>query len=570
MKTSLIKIVGFLSLLLLLASCEKYDNINPNVAGEEDIVPPQYTLGRLCYELYVGGGVTDNMANSFSETPFSETTMRWNQFTVSNDIYYAGLNSYFWSNTAPNSSLLRNVLLLERNANINYGIVPNPYTPLVKFFKAYTYIWYSQRVGDIPMTEAGQGLDNLTPKFDSQHDVYKRSLELLDSANMDIQTVTNNPILSGLNIAGDIYYGNSLAKWRKLINTYTLRVLISLSKKADAADAADLNIKGRFNNIINNPTTYPLLASNSDNLIFAFNTTYNKYPLGSASFYNDRTNISVALLNLLTDISPTTGTQDPRLFVFATPAPAELTAGKKVNDFTAYKGADLNLGTTQLTTNSKAGKYSYINYIRYYNPANTGPTNPTGVAAIDALGDETKGYNIIGYSEMCFNIAEGINRGWTSGGTYGDAAKNYTNGIKASMLMYNIADSTNLTISDVSNKKLGTVKVGKNIQGMTSFYAQPAIAYKGNNVDGLAQILTQKYIAFWQNSGFEAFYNWRRTGFPKTFISSGAGVNAAGIIPRRFQYPTAEAAYNAENYNKSIQGQFGGSDDLNKDLWINQ
>ena len=564
MKTSLFKIFGILILLLILASCEKFDYLNPNVPGEDAVVPPQYTLNRLCYELYVGGGITDGLANTFSEGPFSDPMMKWNQYLVSNDIYYSGLNSYYWSNVASNSSLLRNTLVLEKNATKTYGGTLNVYSPFVKFFKAYTYIWYSERVGDIPMTEAGQGLDNLTPKFDSQHDVYKKCLELLDSANLEIQKVGNDPLLSGQSISSDFYYGNNLAKWRKLINTFTLRVLISLSKKADAADAADLNIKGRFNNIISNPATYPLMTSNSDNLTFVYNATYNKYPVGSTSYYNDRYNISAAIINLMTDTTAATGTKDPRVFVFATPAPAEITAGKTIKNFTAYKGADVNLSYGDLTTNSKAGKYSYINFLRYYNSANTGPTNPSGVAAIDALGDETKGYVIIGYPEMCFNIAEGINLGWATGnsGTY------YKNGIDASMKMYNIADSTNLTISAVTANKLGTVKIGKNTQGMTAFYAQPAIAYKGDNADGRAQILTQKYIAMWQNSGFEAYFNWRRTGFPLTFVTSGPGINATGIVPRRFQYPTAEAAYNPVNYNSAIQSQFGGTDDLNKDIWI--
>jgi len=570
MKTLLLKIVGILSLILIVAGCQKYDNLNPNVPGEDKTMPPQYTLNRLLYEVYNGGGVTDGLANNFPETPFSDPMMKWNQFLVSNDIYYGGYNAYFWSNTAPNSSMLRNVSLLEKNAAKSFGVKLNPFSPVVKFLKAYTYIWYSQRVGDIPMTEAGQGIANLTPKFDSQHDVYKRSLELLDSANVEIRQITTDPVLSVNAMSGDIYYGNSLAKWQKLINTYTLRVLIGLSKKADAADAADFNIKTRFNNIISSPATYPIMTSNSDNLVFAYNATYNKYPLGSTSYYNDRTNISKTLINLLNDTAAATGTRDPRVFVFATPAGAQIKNGKKVNDFTAYQGADNGQDFTQLAIGKNALAYSNINYIRYYNAGNTGPTNASGLASNDpkALGDETKGYVMIGYAEMCFNIAEAYNRGWITGSTDVLANQWYTNGIKASMAMYNIADNSILTISDVTNKVLGTVKVGTDVQTMANYYAQAGIAYKGNNVNGLQQILSQKYIAFWQNSGFEAFFNWRRTGYPSTFITSGSGINASGIIPRRFQYPSNEAAYNETNYNSAIQSQFGGQDDLNKDLWI--
>jgi hypothetical protein len=103
---------------------------------------------------------------------------------------------------------------------------------------------------------------------------------------------------------------------------------------------------------------------------------------------------------------------------------------------------------------------------------------------------------------------------------------------------------------------------------LAAFLADPGVAYKGNDAAGLEQILNQKYIAFFQNSGWEAFYNWRRTGLPKTFISTGSGINATGKIPRRWQYSVDEQTYNTENYKAAIMAQFGGTDDLNKDLWL--
>ena len=40
---------------------------------------------------------------------------------------------------------------------------------------------------------------------------------------------------------------------------------------------------------------------------------------------------------------------------------------------------------------------------------------------------------------------------------------------------------------------------------------------------GLTQILTQKYLAFFQHSGLEAFYNQRRTGVPTFLVGPGTG-----------------------------------------------
>ena len=94
------------------------------------------------------------------------------------------------------------------------------------------------------------------------------------------------------------------------------------------------------------------------------------------------------------------------------------------------------------------------------------------------------------------------------------------------------------------------------------------MAYKGNNADGLKQILEQKYVAFFQNSGWEAFYNWRRTGYPSTFVTTGAGINAHGQIPIRWQYPVDEVIYNKENASDALQRQYGGTDDIYASMWL--
>lgn len=48
--------------------------------------------------------------------------------------------------------------------------------------------------------------------------------------------------------------------------------------------------------------------------------------------------------------------------------------------------------------------------------------------------------------------------------------------------------------------------------------------------DDLQQVLLQKYLAFFQNSDWEAYYNWRRTGIPAFHTGPGTGPN--GVIPK--------------------------------------
>ena len=237
-------------------------------------------MNRLTFELYNGGGVTDNYANSKQEGPFWQVH-RWNQYFVSNYSYYWGSNFYNWTNSANAFSILKYAVQLQQQA-IAQGAAnanQNVYMAISKFFKAYSFIWYTQRVGDIPFSQAGSQ-SILTPKYDSQHDVYKGCLATLDSANTLMGAYiakypsTANTVASG----GDIY-GLTNLQWQKLINSYKLRVLISLSKRA--TDNADLNIPAQFATIVNNPASYPIMTGNGDNLVFKFNAAYNPYPIKS-------------------------------------------------------------------------------------------------------------------------------------------------------------------------------------------------------------------------------------------------------------------------------------------------
>jgi hypothetical protein len=187
------------------------------------------------------------------------------------------------------------------------------------------------------------------------------------------------------------------------------------------------------------------MTSNADNITYKYNAGYNQYPLYASGNtpYNNFANISKTILDL------TTSTQDPRTFAFATPAPAQITAGKKVSDFSAYVGADINLSETVLNTTGSiatTSAYSYFNFNRYF-------TSNTGA--------NCEPYIFLGYSEMCFNIAEAINRGWTTLGTT-DAKTWYDNGIKASLSIYGLSQGQSMIIGDIAGKTLGTVTIDVN------------------------------------------------------------------------------------------------------------
>jgi hypothetical protein len=70
------------------------------------------------------------------------------------------------------------------------------------------------------------------------------------------------------------------------------------------------------------------------------------------------------------------------------------------------------------------------------------------------------------------------------------------------------------------------------------------------------------------NSGWEAYFNHRRTGLP-AFSEGGTGLGTpGGKLPRRWLYPLDEINSNNANYQKAIASQFGGAEDVFKDTWL--
>jgi len=522
MKRNRLAIFLFLAMFLATTGCKNYDDLVKNPNLPISLVPPSLLL--------------TSTLNKFGDDLAWTQTMQRNQYFMSTFTYY-GTNNYDqapFTNSTLYYTTLENVVRMEIEAK-NAGMEDvNPYSALGKFFRAYFLNLMSQKLGDLPVTDALQGLANPTPKYNTQKELYLQVLAWLDQANADLATLITKGDAS---LAGDIYLNNNLEGWQKVVNAYTLRVLISLSQKESDPD---LKIKEKFAAIVSNPAKYPVLTSLSDNLQFRYNAAYVPYPKtpGNYKQTNYRENISATILNL------TTSTNDPRTYVIATPAPVELAAGKTVKDFSAYVGANPGDDMGTLGNNSQAGKYSFENMLRYAS------TND-GSNAEPAI--------IVGYPELCFNIAEGINRGWASG----NAGNWYLNGIKASLDFLGVTEGATLTIADKDQTVLGTVQVS-----VTDFLAQPSIQYKGDNADGLTQILNQKYIAFWQNSNWEPFFNQRRTGIPQFLTGPGTGNNKK--LPLRWQYPYSEVSANSANYQAALKAQFNGQDNINGRLWINQ
>ncbi|WP_317235224.1 SusD/RagB family nutrient-binding outer membrane lipoprotein [Niabella ginsengisoli] len=244
---------------------------------------------------------------------------------------------YNWTRSSMNYSSIAQVVRMEQEAQ---RVNKTNYRYLAKFFKSYFIVSMTQAFGDIPYSQMMQSIEqnNFTdssavrPVYDKQKDIYLKVLSELKIAGDSLGSTSDA-------ITGDLIYNGSITAWKKLINSFTLRVLMSLSKKE--ADT-DLNIKQRFNEIVTNPEKYPLINNNSENgKLTYYDINGNRYP-----YYNNNSmKTDYYLDSSFVDILQ--GFKDPRLFTYGQPAGTVNTS--TIKDFSKYDGL---VGSAPLSYNT--------------------------------------------------------------------------------------------------------------------------------------------------------------------------------------------------------------------------
>lgn len=431
---------------------------------------------------------------------------------------------YNWNRSAMGYSSIAQAIRMEQEA----GRVNKPnYRYLAKFFKSYFIVSMTQTFGDIPYSQMMQSIENnnftdssaTRPVYDKQRDIYIQVLKELKIASDSLGANTDA-------ISGDVVFNGSINAWKKLINAFTLRVLMSLSKKE--ADPS-LGIRQRFNEIATTPSRYPLINSNAENARLPyFDINGNRYP-----FYNNNSMktdyyLDSSFVDMLQQLN------DPRLFTYGQPA-GSVNAGT-IKDFTKFDGL---VGSAPLSYNTgKKGR------------SQASPINRR--FAYEIINEPSL---LIGYAEVQFLLAEAVVRGWITG----DADLYYKNGIRASLQF------SNFNYPAVS----GVAYAGQlyTTGDMDAYLTQPAVTLKtGSEIE---QIITQKYISLFMNSGWQAFYEQRRTGYP-VFETVFSGVLNNKQVPKRWMYPLDEQNNNAVNLKAAIQSQYPNGDDINGVMWLIQ
>lgn len=315
-------------------------------------------------------------------------------------------------------------------------------------------------------------------------------------------------------LKGDIIYNGNIEKWKKLVNSYQLKVLMSLSKKKTVGT---INVAEQFAKVYNAGN---LLENNGDNgQLMYFDQAGSRYPQFNSSSYGSSMYMSGTFINLLQDL------KDPRLFAFAQQTATALEKGLPITDFTGYNGGD---PTVPYAENEKLVQTKNISKVksRYYLDATNEPTS------------------ILSYSELQFILAEAAARSWIGG----NAAEFYNKAIGANFDFY----------STYAKGLAGHYTK----QAYESYIIQPKVKYLGGNLDTqLKQILTQKYITMFHQSGWTIYFDHLRTGYPEFKIQEGI------TPPTRWSYPESEYNRNQANLQQALNTQFGGADNIRGITW---
>jgi Starch-binding associating with outer membrane len=302
--------------------------------------------------------------------------------------------------------------------------------------------------------------------------------------------------------SADPIYGGDAAKWKKFSNSLRLRLAMRL-QKADAAKAtAELSAA----------LAAGVMTSNADNAFLTWPGDGVFDNPWSANFQTrDDYRVSKTLLTAMNAVN------DPRMKVFAQPVPGT----------TQYVGLQNGLSSTEAS--KVANATSRIGAIFYPGVTQNGTF---GTSA----GKKTPSY-LMTFAEVSFIKAEAANRG-IGGLSASQAAGFYSDGVTASITQW-----------------------GGSAADAVAYLAQVDVAYKGGS-DGLTQILTQKWIAFF-GQGEEAWSDWRRTGVPAAIAPGPA--STLSYVPRRMLYASTEQSVNAASLADAIARQ--GADNMQTRIW---
>jgi hypothetical protein len=225
MKHLSIKILFFLLTAgLLSGSCKKYLAVN-DTPNNPTAVPPSVLLPETTIGIAFANGNDLDRATSALTQQIAGVA---NQ-TQSYDVYnFSGAFDNQWNGELYNGCIANSYVL------INLDSATSPiYSGIAKLQMAYAFSMLTDIWGEVPYSQAGQGLKYSTPRFDKVQDIYQGNASLGITSLFDLVKSGLADLDKSNNIfkptKDDIVYGGDATKWKRMGNSLLLKFAIQLT-----------------------------------------------------------------------------------------------------------------------------------------------------------------------------------------------------------------------------------------------------------------------------------------------------------------------------------------------------
>lgn len=500
----------FLAAILIfpLTGCDTDEladlNINPNAATELDW-KFMFTQGQIqaAENRYVNGrahlGICSHLIQQMASLETGERAMG-DKYTRNED----SKNSYMWY-------VYRNSL--KTLAEVIRQTGPDGANPSWTNLQHIAQVMYiipmhimTDLYGNVPYSEANKGVEGVFfPKYDNQESIYKDMLNKLDAA---AKAIGSGPDDIG---SADAIYGGDFTKWKKLANSLMLRLAMRISN-VDPGTAQEFVQKAIGGGVMtsNDDMAWIQMASGPSQW-------FNQNGISRALIPDDwgaNSVLSKTLVDFLKERN------DPRLMIFS--GGIGPWAGPFNTDVAVQQGMPngYDSDTIKEFENTSDAVDPFVTYSRLNKK----------------MLDVDDPFIFMTYAEVEFLLAEAALKGWNTSGT---AADHYNAGVKASMQQWGIFDSS----------------FGVDDADVDSYLT-------ANPFDGSEKMIGEQHWAANFLQWYEAYSNWRRTGYPELTPTNYPGNLTGGQIFRRIQYYTNEVANNPNLQDGGIK-----PDDFMTRIW---